>query len=142
MTGLPPLQHVLVAIGLVLVVLATLGWMLARRQEATPNDEEMADLKRFVQEDFARHVAREMANGLSGSEGDRETASSRSLARDSAWRALFLLQLELHNELYRLSKRTALRVYAAYIDDAVRRQLGRRLLYLLVMGGSCAEVLA
>ncbi len=111
MTGLPPLQHVLVAIGLVLVVLATLGWMLARRQEAAPNDEEMADLKRFVQEDFARHVGG-------------------------------CLQLELHNELYRLSKRTALRVYAAYIDDAVRRQLGRRLLYLLVMGGSCAEVLA
>lgn len=104
----------LVSIGVVLTLLSVFGWVMANRAEATPNDEQLAELRRFVSGQFAEYVARGLA---------AEGVGPVAISKDSAWRKLYLQHLRLHNELYAYRKDIALRTFEEEIDAAVRRKL-------------------
>ena len=113
-------QWLLVGVATVLTVISVVAWVRSNHAEATPNQEELEEMKRFVEEDFASYVARGLAR--SGSPGDG-ALTTVSVAHDPAWRRVFVQHIDLHNELGHLSKRTALSIYRAHVDAAVRRQL-------------------
>jgi hypothetical protein len=118
----------LTALAAVLIVLGLIAWYMSNRAEATPNPEQLAEIGRFVEGDFARYVARGLAasdgaGAGAGSGGAAARAEAPNIASDEAWRRVFLHQLDLHTELSRLSRRTALRVYEERVDAAVRREL-------------------
>ena len=112
------LTTLLVGLAVGLSLVSFVGWYLSNRAEATPDAEHLAEMRRFVEEDFARYVA----SGLP-LDGDGATVT---VSNDEGWRKLFVHHVRLHNELYRFSTKTALAVYTAHVDDAVRRALAAR----------------
>jgi hypothetical protein len=104
----------LVSIGIVLSILAVIAWVMSNRAEATPNEDQLLEMRHFVNDHFAKYVARGLAT-----EGGGTTA----ISRDAAWRKVYLQHLRLHNELYAFRKDIALRLFDADIDEAVKREL-------------------
>jgi hypothetical protein len=136
----------LLSIGIVLAVLAVVAWSLSNRAEATPNEDQVAEMHRFVNDHFAKYVARGLV---------AEGVSAVSISKDPAWRNVYLQHLRLHNELHPfvpprrswwgpivaflcagpvgvaalwvirrgISPKIALRIFEADIDEAVCREL-------------------
>jgi hypothetical protein len=116
------IQPTLLTIGVVLVAVTGVGWYFSNRAEATPNAEQREDIRRFVERDFARYVARHHVPPGPGVPG-AAAAHAVSIAGDEGWRKVFLHHFGLHNELSHFSKQVALEIYTQYVDDAVRREL-------------------
>jgi hypothetical protein len=108
-------EMTLVVIGILLSIAVVIAWIMSNRAEATPNEEQLAEMRRFVNDHFAKYVAHGLA-----AEGIGEVAVSK----DPAWRKVYLQHLRLHNELYAFRKDVALKLFAADIDAAVQRELG------------------
>ena len=112
------LTTLLTGLGVVLAGVGAVGWYRSNRAEARPDAEHLEEMRRFVEEDFARYVA---AGLPLDSEGPIPPVST-----DEAWRTLFVQRIKLHNELYRFDTNAALGVYTAHVDEAVRRALAAR----------------
>jgi hypothetical protein len=104
------------AIGILLVIIGCSAWYLSNRAEATPNPDQLEEMRHFVSGHFASYVARGLA--AEGATPERVTIS-----HDPAWRKIYLQHLKLHNELYAFRRSVALAVFDAYVDDAVRAEL-------------------
>lgn len=104
----------LLGIGVVLLVAVGIAWYMSNRAEATPNDEQLIEMRNFVNDHFAKYVARGLA---------AEGVGAVAVSHDPAWRKVYLQHLRLHNELYAFRRDVALRVFDAEIDAAVRRHL-------------------
>jgi hypothetical protein len=104
----------LVTIGVVLSILAVIAWIMSNRAEATPNEDQLLEMRHFVNDHFAKYVARGLA---------AEGLGATMISQDSAWRKVYLQHLRLHNELYAFRKDIALRLFVADIDEAVKREL-------------------
>ena len=87
---------------------------MSNRAEATPNEDQLAEMRRFVTDHFAKYVARGLAV---------EGIGAVAISRDRAWRKVYLQHLRLHNELYAFRRDVALRLFDAEIDAAVAREL-------------------
>jgi hypothetical protein len=107
-------EMTLVTIGILLSIAAVIAWKMSNRAEATPNEDQLAEMRHFVNNHFAKYVAHGLA-----AEGTGEVAVSQ----DRAWRKVYLQHLRLHNELYAFRQDIALRIFAEDIDAAVRREL-------------------
>jgi hypothetical protein len=106
----------LTAIGLILGTISFIAWNFSNRAEATPNADQMEEMKHFVTGHFASYVARGLAvEGVSPDEV--------SVAHDRAWRKIYLQHLKLHNELYSFRRGIALEVFEANINEAVQKNL-------------------
>jgi hypothetical protein len=104
------------AIGIVLVVIACSAWYLSNRAEATPNLDQLEEMRQFVTGHFASYVARGLvAEGVA--------PDQVVISRDAAWRKIYLQHLKLHNELYAFRRSVALEVFDLHVDEAVRGQL-------------------
>jgi hypothetical protein len=104
----------LVSIGVILSILAIVAWVMSNRAEATPNEDQLAEMRHFVNDHFAKYVA----HGLVA-----EGVGPVAISQDSSWRKVYLQHLRLHNELYAFRKDIALRLFESDIDAAVRREL-------------------
>jgi hypothetical protein len=104
----------LLSIGIGLTIVVLIAWIQSNRAEATPNEDQLAEMRHFVNDHFAKYIARGLAS---------EGVGSVVISRDSAWRKVYLQHLRLHNELYSFRKDVALRVFEEDIDGAVRREL-------------------
>ncbi len=104
----------LLVIGIILIIVGCIAWYMSNRAEATPNDDQLAEMRVFVNEHFAKYVARGLV-----AEGN----GAVDVSRDPAWRKVYLQHLRLHNELYAFRRDVALRVFDQEIDSAVRRHL-------------------
>ena len=104
----------LLAIGIVLMIAAGLAWKMSNRAEATPNEDQLNEMRHFVNDHFAKYVARGLAV---------EGHGAVDISRDPAWRKVYLQHLRLHNELYAFRRDVAMRLVAAEIDGAVLREL-------------------
>jgi hypothetical protein len=104
----------LVTIGVMLSLLAIVAWVMSNRAEATPNEDQLAEMRHFVNDHFAKYVA----HGLVA-----EGVGPVAISQDSSWRKVYLQHLRLHNELYAFRKDIALRLFESDIDAAVRREL-------------------
>jgi hypothetical protein len=104
----------LVTIGVVLSILAVIAWIMSNRAEATPNEDQLLEMRHFVNDHFAKYVARGLA---------AEGVGATMISQDDAWRKVYLQHLRLHNELYAFRKDIALRLFVADIDEAVKREL-------------------
>lgn len=104
----------LLVIGLILTIIVGIAWYYSNRSEATPNVDQLAEMRHFVDTHFAMYVARGLA---------AEGSSNGNISQDRAWRRVYLQHLSLHNELYAFRKDVALKVYEANIDAAVTREL-------------------
>ena len=87
---------------------------MSSRHEATPNEDQLSEMRHFVIDHFARYVA----HGLVA-----EGVGPLKVSRDPAWRKVYLQHLRLHNELYAFRRDVALRIFDAEIDAAVRSKL-------------------
>jgi hypothetical protein len=106
----------LTSIGIILTILVAIAWVMSNRAEATPNLDQLEEMRQFVTGHFASYVARGLAvEGVTPDEVD--------VAHDSAWRRIYVQHLRLHNELYGLRPAIGLKVFEKYIDDAVRAHL-------------------
>lgn len=129
---------ILSIIGIVLTIIVAIGWILSNRAEATPNADQLAEIRRFVTEQFAKYVATGLAGTGSGvmyiladPENDHcncthhmnlRTGSLR-VSQDPVWQKIFLQHFRLHNELYSFRHDVALQVFKEEIDHAVARHL-------------------
>jgi hypothetical protein len=104
----------LVTIGIVLSIAVIIAWKMSNRAEATPNEDQLIELRHFVNDHFAKYVARGLA---------AEGAGNVSVSQDRAWRKVYLQHLRLHNELYAFRRDIALKIFDEDIDTAVRREL-------------------
>jgi tellurite resistance protein len=104
----------LVSIGVILSILAIVAWVMSNRAEATPNEDQLAEMRHFVNDHFAKYVA----HGLVA-----EGVGPVAISQDPSWRKVYLQHLRLHNELYAFRKDIALRLFESDIDSAVRREL-------------------
>ena len=104
----------LVTIGIVLSLAAIIAWKMSNRAEATPNEDQLAEMRRFVTDHFAQYVARGLAV---------EGTGAVAVSRDPAWRKVYLQHLRLHNELYSFRRDIALAIFDEEIDAAVQREL-------------------
>ena len=104
----------LVTIGVILSILAIVAWVMSNRAEATPNEDQLAEMRHFVNDHFAKYVA----HGLVA-----EGVGPVAISQDRSWRKVYLQHLRLHNELYAFRKDIALRLFESDIDAAVRREL-------------------
>jgi hypothetical protein len=104
----------LVTIGVILSILAVIAWIMSNRAEATPNEDQLLEMRHFVNDHFAKYVARGLA---------AEGVGATTISQDDAWRKVYLQHLRLHNELYAFRKDIALRLFVADIDEAVKREL-------------------
>jgi hypothetical protein len=104
----------LLCIGIALSIVVVIAWIQSNRAEATPNVEQLSEMRHFVNDHFAKYVARGLA---------AEGASNVVISRDSAWRKVYLQHLRLHNELYVFRKDVAMQVFEQDIDQAVRREI-------------------
>lgn len=104
----------LVTIGVVLSIGVIVAWFMSNRAEATPNDDQRAEIRRFVNDHFAKYVARGLA---------AEGVGAVKISEDKAWRKVYLQHLRLHNELYAFRKDVATSIFNAEIDAAVAREL-------------------
>jgi hypothetical protein len=103
-------------IGIVLVMISCSAWYLSNRAEATPNLDQLEEMRHFVSGHFASYVARGLA-------AEGAIPEQVVISRDPAWRKIYLQHLKLHNELYSFRRSVALKVYDTYVDDAVRAEL-------------------
>ena len=87
---------------------------MSNRAEATPNADQRAELRHFVNDHFAKYVARGLA---------AKGVGTVAISKDKAWRKVYLQHLRLHNELYAFRKDVAMRIFEAEIDAAVAREL-------------------
>jgi hypothetical protein len=104
----------LLSIGTLLIAGVAIAWYMSNRAEATPNEEQLNEIRHFVNDHFAKYVARGLA---------AEGVGTVAISKDSAWRKVYVQHLRLHNELYAFRKDIALRVYEAEIDAAVQREI-------------------
>ena len=104
----------LVVIGVLLSIGVVAAWMMSNRAEATPNEDQRAEMRNFVNDHFAKYVARGLV---------AEGIGPVAISRDPAWRRVYIQHLRLHNELYAFRKDIALSLFDTYIDEAVRREL-------------------
>ena len=104
----------LVIVGIVLSLVTVIAWIMSNRAEATPNEDQLLEMRHFVNDHFAKYVARGLAT---------EGVGPVAISQDSAWRKVYFQHLRLHNELYAFRKDIALRLFVAEIDDAVRREV-------------------
>src|SRR3954451_6333836 len=104
----------LVVIGIVLAIAAIIAWKMSNRAEATPNEDQMTEMRYFVTDHFARYVA----HGLAA-----EGVGAVKISQDPAWRKVYIQHLRLHNELYSFRRDVALKIFDAEIDAAVQRKL-------------------
>jgi hypothetical protein len=104
----------LVTIGILLLIAVGIAWKMSNRAEATPNEDQLTEMRHFVNDHFAKYVARGLA---------AEGAGNVTVSEDRAWRKVYLQHLRLHNELYSFRRDIALRIFAEDIDVAVRREL-------------------
>lgn len=111
----------LTALGAVLIGIALYAWIRSNQAERRPNPRQLEQIRAFVEGHFAPYVARSLA----ATSGADPPLTVPNMAHDKAWKRVFEHHLDLHSELYGLSKRTALQVYVAHVDDAVRRELER-----------------
>ena len=81
----------LLIIGIVLAILAIIAWSMSNRAEATPNEDQVAEMHHFVNDHFAKYVARGLA---------AEGVGPLAVSQDPAWRNVYLQHLRLHNELH------------------------------------------
>ena len=81
----------LLVIGILLSILAIVAWSMSNRAEATPNEDQIAEIHRFVNDHFAKYVARGLA---------AEGVGPVAISQDPAWRKVYLQHLRLHNELH------------------------------------------
>ena len=125
---------VLTGLSIILAGLSFYAWYRSNRAEARPDAEQREDIRRFVEDDFARYVAHglvasghaETATAVEG-EGERSRPDGGvNVAADEGWRKVFLQQLDLHHDLHRFDRGIALRIYRERIDAAVSRQLAAR----------------
>jgi len=107
-------EGTLVVIGILLSIACAIAWKMSNRAEATPNEDQLIELRHFVNDHFAKYVARGLA---------AEGASEVTISQDRAWRKVFIQHLRLHNELYVFRRDIALKIFAEDIDAAVRREL-------------------
>ncbi|MCC6176714.1 MAG: hypothetical protein IT305_15505 [Chloroflexi bacterium] len=106
----------LTVLGVILVAIGLVAWYLSNRAEATPSEEQRADLIDFLEGHFARYVARGLA--AEGVTPDRVAVSN-----DPIWRKVFLQHVSLQGNLYACRRDIALALFVARIDPAVRQQL-------------------
>ncbi|MGE3270893.1 MAG: hypothetical protein AB7P40_19225 [Chloroflexota bacterium] len=104
----------LLGIGVVLSIIVAVAWVFSNRAEATPNVDQMAEMRHFVNDHFAKYVARGLAAG---------NQSHTTISQDKAWQRVYLQHLRLHNELYAFRSDVALSVFREDIDAAVSREL-------------------
>lgn len=104
----------LLGIGIFLTVIVGIAWVMSNRAEATPNVDQLAEMRHYVNNHFAQYVARGLA---------AEGTSTVAVSQDRAWRKVYLQHLKLHNELYAFRKDVALLVFEQDIDAAVAREL-------------------
>ena len=104
----------LVMIGVVLAIVVIAAWKMSNRAEATPNEDQLTEMRHFVNDHFAKYVARGLA---------AEGHGPVPISRDPAWRKVYLQHLQLHNELYAFRRDVALKIFDAEIDAAVKREL-------------------
>ena len=136
----------LLAVGILLSILAIFAWSLSNRAEATPNEDQIAEMHHFVNDHFAKYVARGLV---------AEGVGPVAISKDPAWRNVYIQHLRLHNELHPfvpprhtwwgpivaflcagpigvaalwvirkgVSPKIALRIFEEDIDEAVRREL-------------------
>jgi hypothetical protein len=107
-------ESTLVTIGILLSIAVIVAWKMSNRAEATPNEDQLGEMRHFVTDHFAKYVAHGLA-----AEGVGEVVVSQ----DRAWRKVYLQHLRLHNELYSFRRDVALKIFTAEIDGAVRREL-------------------
>lgn len=81
----------LLTIGVILSLLVIVAWSLSNRAEATPNEDQVAEMHHFVNDHFAKYVARGLA---------AEGVGPVAISQDPAWRKVYLQHLRLHNELH------------------------------------------
>lgn len=74
-----------------LSLLVISAWSLSNRAEATPNEDQVTEMHHFVNDHFAKYVARGLA---------AEGIGSVAISQDPAWRKVYLQHLRLHNELH------------------------------------------
>jgi hypothetical protein len=103
-------------IGIILVVIGCTAWYLSNRAEATPNPDQLDEMRQFVTGHFASYVARGLA-------AEGAAPEQVVISRDAAWRKIYLQHLKLHNELYAFRRSVALEVFDAHVDEAVRREI-------------------
>ena len=108
----------LTVIGLILGAICVVAWLRSNRAEATPNPEQIEQIRHFVTGHFARYVARGLA-----AEGVDPT--SVDVASDRAWQQVFVQHLRLNSELYAYRTEVAVDVFKESIDGAVRHELER-----------------
>lgn len=117
------LTPLLIVLGVALTSLSALAWVRANRADWAPDTEQLEQIRRFVEGHFARYVAHGLVSAGYGAEAGGASPGRPSVSTDEAWRRVFLEQLDFHSELNHLSKRRALGVYTAHIDDAVAGQI-------------------
>src|SRR5689334_19202835 len=83
-------DNTLITIGIVLAIAAIIAWKMSNRAEATPNEDQLNEMRHFVNDHFARYVAHGLA-----AEGAR--TGTVAISRDRAWRKVYLQHLHLHN---------------------------------------------
>lgn len=81
----------LLSIGIILSILAVIAWSMSNRAEATPNEDQIVEMHHFVNDHFAKYVARGLA---------AEGVGPVAVSQDAAWRNVYLQHLRLHNELH------------------------------------------
>ena len=118
----------------IVIALSFYAWYRSNRAEARPNVEQREDIRRFVEDDFARYVAHglvvsgdaDAATTADDEGGHARPVAGVNVAADDGWRKVFLRQLDLHHELHRFDKGIALSIYRERIDAAVSRELAAR----------------
>ena len=106
----------LTLIGLVLTAICAVAWRRSNRAEATPNAEQIEQIRHFVTGHFARYVA----CGLAAEGAD---PAGVDVANDRAWQQVFIQHLHLNSELYGYRTDVAVQIFKESIDGAVRREL-------------------
>ena len=106
----------LTLLGLVLTAICVVAWLRSNRAEATPNAEQIEQIRAFVTGHFARYVAR----GLAAEGAD---PAAVDVANDRAWQHVFIQHLRLNSELYAYRPQVAVGIFKESIDGAVRREL-------------------
>ena len=106
----------LTLIGVLLTAVCVVAWLRSNRAEATPNAEQVEQIRHFVTGHFARYVARGLA-------AEGVDPISVDIAGDRAWQHVFIQHLRLNSELYAYRTEVALGVFKESIDGAVRHEL-------------------
>jgi len=106
------------AIGLILGAICVVAWLRSNRSEATPNVDQIHQIRQFVVGHFAAYVARGLA-----AEGAQPSAVG--VADDRAWQKVFIQHLRLNNELYAFREDVALEIFRESIDAAVAGRMAR-----------------